>query len=422
MSWSYSSLPLSTEQREIFEKYSFRNYAGNLTGNEGPLCRDEILRVEKATRGQSDNPLWNMLRNDRNTASTGSHSFLECKTFHHTDGMIYGLVYEKIVKFCNNELIRLLKDFVCKTSKKQVIHTVLDSGLFLSVHGLHAASPDAYFMLDDGTFVPLEIKCPLTYKDVTIEQMRAGFKRRKQRYRVACTAFSVNHSGTPVFSVESKDPHYRQMQRQMYVMNSPFALYLVKFKYGFVIMPVWRDKSFCEQELSTEKAMYAKFAKVNAKSEWYNNQKCRMETFAKITSPLGDAVVEKLSRQGFYYRFGELICAFCNKRFDVNCNPDLVTIEHGSCANSGDNLNLMRTVHKDFLKFDIRQETLPRGTDPKLIKDGLFIDPADGVSKLFCCGRKIVDFTNIVHQKDCDYQNLLNQSSYASKPIVIHRL
>ncbi|AAR28898.1 alk-exo [Leucania separata nucleopolyhedrovirus] len=419
MSWS--SPPLSTEQREIYEKYSFRNYVSNLTGTEGPLPREEIVRVEKATRGQSENPLWSMLRNDRSTASTGAHSFIECKSgggFNQSDAMIYGLVYEKIVKFNNRELIGMLNEFVARTAKRRVVETVLDSGLFLSVHGLHAASPDAYFVLDDNTFIPLEIKCPLTYKDTTIEQMRAGFNRRKQRYRVACTAFSVNHSGAPVFSVEPKDPHYRQMQRQMYVMNSPFALYLVKFKHGTVVMPVRRDREFCEKERLTEKAMYVKFARINAKSEWYNNQRSRIETFAKMTTPLSDDAIDKLSRQGFYYRFGELICAFCNKRFDAECDLKIVTAQHESCGANDSNVTLMRTVHKDFLNYGARQDTLPHGTDSKLIKAGLFVDPDDGVSKLFCCGQRVVDSTRIVHKVDCDYQKLLNRS----KSVTVHRI
>lgn len=398
-----SDAQLGEQQKKIFNKYSYENYVCSLTSFDATLTRAQILEVERATRGQSENPLWNMLRLDRKTASSTSHSFTEYRgTLPENAALSFGLVQEKLVKMDNKELVRMMADAIERKSGQRVTETVLESGIFFSKYGLHAASPDAYFVLADERIVPLEIKCPITYKDVTIDQMRAGLGVRKERYRVKCTALSVNCRGAPIFAVERTDPHYRQMQRQMYVMDSPFALYLVKFKRGYVVATVPRDPDFYARELASEKRLFNSYVTKNLGSEWLNSQHYRMNTFRHATAAMPEDRIAALARQGIYYSFGELVCAFCHRRFDSECAPEDTEPQHPQCASHPKNEIILRVAHKDYLNIERRVRSMPGTTDSRFARGGLFRDPADLKYKMFCCGL-VLDSVMLKHADNCDY-------------------
>ena len=234
---------LTASQQELFNKYSYNNYVSQLTSNTFRLPLDEIMQVERATREQSNNPLWNMLRLDRQTAS-GSAS--AARSVPQSAAMSYGLCEEKLVK-SDKFLVNKIQDVIEKAIKCRVVDKVLECGMFLSSLGLYSASPDAYFVAerlaeneggdddDDGSggddlvFIPVEIKCPHTYKDRNVDDVRKELGDRNARYRIKHTALSVNKRGSYLFAVEQTDAHYRQMQRQMYVLNAPLCVYVVKF-------------------------------------------------------------------------------------------------------------------------------------------------------------------------------------------------
>nr|WML75173.1 alkaline exonuclease [Spodoptera littoralis nucleopolyhedrovirus] len=239
--------------------------------------------------------------------------------------------------------------------------------------------------------------------------MRASLGVRKDRYRVKHTALSVNTKGVPVFYVEKTDPHYRQMQRQIYVMDAPMAVYLVRFKNGFVVNTVKRDVQFYDKELRSEKYMFASYVTNNKNDDRLDHQYFRMESLKVCPSiPFDETVAARLTRQGFYYSFGALVCVFCMKRFDINMNPDVVSEVHGGdCEKNSRNKKLMMKKYKNYLSITKRISTLP--TDKThLARLGVFCDAADSNRyKLFCCDGIVEVEPEVVvgHLDSCDYYN-----------------
>lgn len=218
----------------VIKKYKFNNYVktielsraqlsrwrSNKDIHPKPLDRAEILRVEKATRGQSKNELWTLLRLDRSTASASSNS---SGNMLQRPALLFGNAQESQVKETNGIMLDHMREIIKNKITSAVVETVLDCGMFFSSLGLHAASPDAYFSLADGTWIPVEIKCPYNYRDTTVEQMRVELGNGNRKYRVKHTALLVNKKGTPQFEMVKTDAHYKQIQRQMYVMNAPMG-------------------------------------------------------------------------------------------------------------------------------------------------------------------------------------------------------
>nr|AYU75293.1 alk-exo alkaline exonuclease [Spodoptera littoralis nucleopolyhedrovirus] len=403
-------LLLNDKQKEIYAEFQYENYVTRLMNENATLSREKIFEIEYHTRGQSENPLWLLMRINRKTASmSGAHTLSSSVDVFNCGAMSYGLFQEEKVKD-NKIVIQHIETLIENELKAKIVQTVLNCGMILSKYGLCSASPDSYFLLDNGQIVPLEIKCPITYRNVTVEEMRASLGVRKNRYRVKHTALSVNTKNVPVFCVEKTDPHYRQMQRQMYVMNAPMAVYLVKFKDSIVISTVKRDAQFCDKELRSEKYMFASYVTNNKNDDRLDHQYFRIESLKVCPSlPFDESVAARLTRQGFYYSFGKLVCAFCAKRFDIDTDPDTVFAMHGDgggdCENNARNKKLMMKKHENYLSIATRMCTLP--TDKThLARLGVFCDAADSNRyKLFCCdGIVQVDPEIVVgHLNNCDF-------------------
>ncbi|AIG63295.1 ALK-EXO [Helicoverpa armigera SNPV] len=410
---------LTAEQQNIFDKYCFTNYVSQLKSITQLLSRHEIMKIEKATRGQSTNPLWFLLRLDRQTASgsnTNSSSGIGLRPI---PALTYGLEQETCVK--NNEsLLNLIRECVERETNKKITETVLDCGMFFSKYGLHSASPDAYFILDDDTIVPMEIKCPHTYRDTTVDEVRRAMNARKERYRIKHTAFSVNRNGPARFVVEKTDPHYRQMQRQLHVLDSSLVIYLVRFKDSFVASIVKRDDEFCDKESKTEQTMFKMFVNKNTSAERFRQCAVRIKSFANTT--LTNDNVEKLAKAGFYYSYGNIACAYCDTAFDEDESVDTILDKHKICKSNktsfvkndddddDDRIDRgIRCVHKEFLTHSMRLKSLvARGADSRFAKWGLFYDTNTKRYKTFCCDLSIDNF-NITHTDNCEYRAVLMQ-------------
>ncbi|QUJ09301.1 Alk-exo protein [Gynaephora ruoergensis nucleopolyhedrovirus] len=403
---------LSDEQRALCEKFMYNNYVCALKKSDQQLGREEILRVEKMTRGQSDNALWNLLRLDRLTASGCATNRL----LPPTRAMIFGIDNEKLVKK-NKKLIRLIRECVEKKLGCKVIETVLDCGMFFTKLGLNAASPDAYMLLENGTFVPIEIKCPVSYENVTVDEMRNALNVRKNRYRVKHTAFSVNKSGPAVFLVEHSDPHYRQMQRQMYVLDAPVCAYVVKFNNSFVVNVVNRDEAFCAREKTAERKLFELFVARNNNISKLASLSARIKSFENQIHGLGGEDVKRLARAGFFYYFGKLRCFFCRNEFAASTATDEIVTLHETCENSRCLLRFTKTdaKHPEFYDHGKRLETLRaagRDVNLNLAEAGVFLCNDTKRFLTFCCDQVVaidgdIDQLALYHQPLCVYYKLL---------------
>ncbi|AIE47767.1 alkaline exonuclease [Peridroma alphabaculovirus] len=394
---------LNAAQSAIFKKYCYSNFVVSLESSKWRMPRDEIMAIEVATRMQSENPLWGMLRLDRQTASGNASA---ARVVPQSTAMSYGLAQEKEVK-SDRFLVAHIKATVEATLNTRVVDTVLECGMFLSQFGLYGASPDAYLLTENDVCVPVEIKCPLTYRDMDIEAVRRTFNTRKLRYRIKHTAFSVNKTGAPVFEVERCDPHYRQMQRQMYVMNAPMCVYVVKFANSYVVSAVMRDEMFCLRELDGEKRLFEMFVHRNMARRRY-----RVAAQRKLSLMQNGCDAERagaLADNGLYFDFGQLVCVFCARTFDIESTVEHVLSRHDYCGESNDAapVDIAALVHKDYMHHSKRVESLRANySDPSLADGGVFHDGTN--MQTFCCGQAVAAAESIKHTTDCAYNLLLS--------------
>lgn len=392
--------PLTAEQRDVYDKYKFATYARSVALTRAqldqwrdnkaivpePVSRAETLRVEAATRGQSKNALWNLLRLDRSTASRSSGGVAL-----RSSALAFGNAQENRLKSANGELFERLGRLAAERAGCPVAETVLDCGMFISAFGLHSASPDAYFAMADGSWVPVEIKCPFNYRDTTVDQMRLELGKASRKYRVKHTALLVNKAGPAQFEVVKAHDHYRQMQRQMYVMrNAPVCFYVVRFKHNLVALAVPRDDDFCRKEAAAEGAAFVAFAMENAGRAQFKRGDRRRASFARSAADHGydAAQVDALVRRGLYMSYGQLRCAHCDAfALDGRAAFELAMARpHEQC----DGLALQEHEFDNvaFLDFAKRYTSLvdKRRDDARaLAVDGFYADDA-GAVKTFCCG------------------------------------
>ncbi|UZE89712.1 ALK-EXO [Parapoynx stagnalis nucleopolyhedrovirus] len=410
---------LTPEQQYIFQNYKFENYIKNILLNDAqlnswrtrkiidppPLTRETILAVELATRGQNKNKLWMELRLDRRTA-TASGKSSQCNNPTRSPALLHGNAQESKVKSEHGLLFHRLGSII-EMNSPECVHvkdTILDCGMFLSEFGLHSASPDAYFKLSDGTWIPVEIKCPFNYRDTTVDQMRLSLGSRKPRYRVKHTALSVNKSGEPIFLMEEKDTHYRQIQRQMYVMKAPFGFYIVKFKNNLVVTTVYRNEKFYTNELNLESNAFVAFALQNANNFKHVDKRLRSFEQQKCNHTYTPCQYNMLAQQGLYIEYGYLKCAHCDSVMDSR-EP------FGSAKNhSCDKFDPNTFVNSEYFDHSRRYNSLIKNSvlrnDAKsLAYHGWYFE--NNTIKTFCCG-KCCDEENInlnkhVHKNDCHY-------------------
>ncbi|QCF61114.2 alk-exo [Troides aeacus nucleopolyhedrovirus] len=411
---------LTSEQKLLLKKYKFNNYVKTIELSQAqlahwrsnkdiqpkPLDRAEILRVEKATRGQSKNELWTLLRLDRNTASASSNS---SGNMLQRPALLFGNAQESHVKETNGIMLDHMCEIIESKIMSAVVETVLDCGMFFSPLGLHAASPDAYFSLADGRWIPVEIKCPYNYRDTTVEQMRVELGNGNRKYRVKHTALLVNKKGTPQFEMVKTDAHYKQMQRQMYVMNAPMGFYVVKFKQNLVVVSVPRDETFCNKELSTENNAYVAFAVENSNCARYQCADKRRLSFKthSCNHNYSGQEIDGMVDRGIYLDYGHLKCAYCND-FSSDSRESCDSVlkrEHINCKSFNlKHKNFDNPTYFDYVK---RLQSLLKShhfrNDAKTLAYFGYYLTHTGTLKTFCCGSQNSLPTKHDHLNDCAY-------------------
>ncbi|BAC67253.1 alkaline exonuclease [Adoxophyes honmai nucleopolyhedrovirus] len=393
---------LTDEQKKIYEHYNYCTYVTNLT--QKFLTNETISYLERSTRGQTKNPLWMLLRLDRRTAS-GASNFLSCQN---SEAFQFGHDQESEIKK-HAGLVALIQGQIEEQLGCNITEVVLDCGMFFSRMGLYSASPDAFFATDTGLRIPLEIKSPITYKDVTIDEIRNKMNAKKNRYRVKHTAFSLNKLGDYCFQVEKTDPHYRQMQRQIYVMDAPICIYLVKFKNAFVAATVFRDKKFYSDELQRETFLFNSFIKSNKNSNKMRIQSERIRTFP---SNVGSENILKLSSLGLYWTYDqELKCAICGLKNDCQVPISTLQILHRDCKGDLRNENIVSCVHTDFFNHQARVHSLLQvNADSLAAKWGCFYDSKSNLFRTFCCDSIVADLMVPTHKESCAYLKLIDDN------------
>ncbi|AAG27404.1 PxORF106 peptide [Plutella xylostella granulovirus] len=374
---------LTGYQCGLSDKYCLENYASRLTAAHRNT-KQEIYELEKATRGQSKNNLWKLLRINRKTASKSTYFSGD------TEAMRYGIEHEDLIK--KNCIVM---DVLCAEIENKlnasVRERVLECGLFLTELGLFSASPDGYFVLDDGRLVTMEIKCPFTYKDSSLEQIISGFNNRS-RYRIPNTAFSVNKTGPVDIRVEKLNEHYRQMQWQMYVTGAIMAVYLVMIGDTPHVYFVDRDEKLTKEIGERELNEFNRIVSDNNKKKYLLMEVNRLKTFDSASTDS-----KLLAKNGFYQWYGQIICYFCNLKYELDMGVAAILDNHKLCDKTN-NVKLISIAHPSYIKLQKRIDSITStGDRVELAQRGFF--EQNGVLSLFCCG-------GAVHNQDCRYEEM----------------
>lgn len=132
------------------------------------LQQADIISISEVTVGQRDNPAWFLARRGRLTASNFG-SVLKAKRI--TPSLLkrllgeYDLSRVKAVQWGVNNEEEAIKAFTLKTGL-----AVKETGIWFHSSGILGASPDG--IIDEETV--LEVKCPYTERNITIEEAVAS--------------------------------------------------------------------------------------------------------------------------------------------------------------------------------------------------------------------------------------------------------
>ncbi|AAK94132.1 CUN054 putative alk-exo DNA processing exonuclease, similar to AcMNPV ORF133 [Culex nigripalpus nucleopolyhedrovirus] len=222
---------LSTESHTLPIPHQIINFETfqQRTFNGVRLTDIERREVEIHTRGQNTNPLWNMMRIDRITASTGRAG--SSINISGKSQIQHGHLCEAAFKEDPSN-VEMLRWILITKYGLQVEDINLYPGGMLSRHGSMVASPDGFVTATRRGVrynVVLEIKSPSTLKNISLwDHYNAQFGPKKRK-TMACKTTCLTWSRTsPHFVVRTTHPHYAQMQRQIMCAEAQAALYIVQ--------------------------------------------------------------------------------------------------------------------------------------------------------------------------------------------------
>ncbi|KAM7043849.1 uncharacterized protein M8220_006667 isoform 1-T2 [Acridotheres tristis] len=209
-----------------------------------PLKSQDILRVEKETRGQRENPKWYEARKNHITASVApkiaNSRFANSKTDEvpksylkevvgsgskvQTPAMSWGIRNEKVAVEAYKE----------KSQKGGKPVQVEDCGLFIHPEKQWlAASPDGI------------IKDPATGKDLGLLEVKCPYKHRNRTVRAACKYkdFCLEVDGDS-YALKKNHPYFTQVQCQLGTTGFQRADFVVHTNKETAVVPVEFDGEF----------------------------------------------------------------------------------------------------------------------------------------------------------------------------------
>lgn len=199
------------------------------------MDQDQCVQIEAATRDQADSPVWIEERKNRLTASTFG---LILKRRKITEKFIQSLMNPKSFSsaptcYGKNHEKKAVAQYIKKTGNHVHECGLVVNGKFPFL----GASPDGK-VCEDGTSGLLEVKCPYSARDLTINDacMIAGFCLTKS-----------NHDDT--VSLNQDHQYYFQVQGQLLVTGAEFCDFVVFTKNDLFIQRIKPDVKFMQDML-----------------------------------------------------------------------------------------------------------------------------------------------------------------------------
>lgn len=195
------------------------------------ITGEQQKAVNVATVGQRDSPSWHMLRKGRLTASNFG-PVLNCKRV--TPSLIkrvlgqYDLSKVQAINWGITNENEAKKVFEQKT---QIY--VEESGFWLQLSGMLGASPDGLI----GANGLLEIKCPFTQRDNTIEEA------------VSSDKFYIKKNEEGKYELRKEHNYWHQVQGQLHITGRNLCFFVVWTTKDILILHIRKDPAWADNLL-----------------------------------------------------------------------------------------------------------------------------------------------------------------------------
>jgi hypothetical protein len=223
--------------------------------------------------------------------------------------------------------------------------------------------------------VVVEIKCPYTFRDTTLEIIKDSIRSRPRKTCVDNTA--LKYDGI-LFKMNKTHAHYRQVQSQIYVTGAVRGLYVVSVgNWECVIVEVERDEAMIAELETKELNMIAE--KMSGFDRRYRLESVRLKT----TEP-------EIAFLGMHKSKNVYICSVCDQK-------PTEPLKHTSCFMHKKNVPLTNWHRNDMSVLRRRENT---GCDEA--EEGFYLN--NGLKHSFCCGTRTYQYTPGKHLDDCRFQ------------------
>ncbi|KAH8029635.1 hypothetical protein HPB51_002088 [Rhipicephalus microplus] len=184
------------------------------------------IEIEKATRGQADNPTWHFERNMRLMASN-FYAVCRRREWTPSDTLVKTLLYKKNFTSAALEHGRQQERVALRLYEQEMETAVQPCGLFVyPEYGFLAASPDG-LIASDGI---VEVKCPFTAKDMEPSEAAKKYNQRSQVHEPSKLSCSHNY--------------FYQVQGQLHITKRSFCHFVVCTSKGIHVQRIERDNDF----------------------------------------------------------------------------------------------------------------------------------------------------------------------------------
>ena len=217
-------LPLDIKSAEYKRKKE--EFLDNISKN-----KEEIIKIEKETRGQSANPMWVQERSIRLTASNFGR-VCKLRTSTNPANTVKSLLYSSFLgndstKYGNEHELTAIRAF-----EEIYKYKVYPCGLFISEqYPFLAASPDG--LIEDDVIV--EIKCPSVLAKMTPEM---GIETKK-------VTFATITDGR--IKLKRNHNYFYQVQGQLAISNRTKCFFCVWSPHGILVEEIFKEVNFWEK-------------------------------------------------------------------------------------------------------------------------------------------------------------------------------
>ena len=192
------------------------------------ISEDQRVAVNTATIGQRDNPSWQMLRKGRLTASNFG-SVLNCKRV--TVSLIKQILGQRDLSRVQAINWGIINENEAKKVFQQKTHLcVEESGLWLQLSGMLGASPDGLI----GKNALLEVKCPFTQRDSTIEEA------------VASGNFYIKKNDEGHYELDKEHSYWHQVQGQLHLTERDLCYFVVWTTKETLVLQIKKDPAWAD--------------------------------------------------------------------------------------------------------------------------------------------------------------------------------